>query len=79
MSTDKAARDASLEASDRLSQWSVDAQMRIDVYNALKAFNATPEARALKGEQVGNAWGVAGARGRSVQQTAGLREGLTTH
>ncbi|KIY95837.1 thimet oligopeptidase 1, partial [Monoraphidium neglectum] len=51
MSTDKATRDASLAATDRINQWSVDANMRVDVYEALKAFNKTPEAKALKGEQ----------------------------
>ncbi|KAI8467776.1 MAG: Thimet oligopeptidase [Monoraphidium minutum] len=51
MAPDEATRNASLAASDRISQWAVDANMRIDVYDALKAFNATPEARALTGEK----------------------------
>ncbi|GBF99417.1 thimet oligopeptidase [Raphidocelis subcapitata] len=51
ISPDEAARNASLAASDRLSQWAVDAALRTDVYEALKAFNATPEARTLEGER----------------------------
>jgi Zn-dependent oligopeptidase len=50
VSPDKAARDASLAAADHISAWAVDASLREDVYAALKAFNATPEARALTGE-----------------------------
>jgi hypothetical protein len=37
ISPDEAARNASLAASDRLSQWAVDAALRTDVYEALKA------------------------------------------
>jgi hypothetical protein len=62
MSTDKATRDASLAATDRINQWSVDANMRVDVYEALKAFNKTPEAKALKGEQVSELVGPLTAR-----------------
>lgn len=51
MSPDKAARDAALAASERLSKWAVDAGLREDVHAALKAFAATPEARALRGER----------------------------
>jgi Zn-dependent oligopeptidase len=51
VSPDKAARDASIAAADRISAWAVDAALREDVYAALKAFNATSAALSLTGEQ----------------------------
>lgn len=48
---DKAVRDAAQEAEERLSKWETDLGFRRDLYEAVEAYAATPEAAALTGER----------------------------
>jgi len=47
---DKEVRDAAQEAEERLSKWVSDLAFRRDLYEAVEAYAATPEAAALEGE-----------------------------
>lgn len=47
---DKEVRDAAQEAEERLSKWVSDLAFRRDLYEAVEAFAATPDATALEGE-----------------------------
>ena len=48
--TDEAVRDAGTEAEERLNKWRVALVFRHDVYQAVRAFAGTEEARGLDGE-----------------------------
>ena len=48
--TDAAVRDAGNEAEERINKWRVALVFRRDLYEAVRAFAATEEARALEGE-----------------------------
>jgi thimet oligopeptidase len=48
---DKAVRDAGQEAEEKLTKWVSDLAFRRDLYQAVEAFAATPEASGLQGEQ----------------------------
>jgi thimet oligopeptidase len=47
---DKEVRDAAQEAEERLGKWLSDLAFRRDLYEAIEAYGATPEAAALGGE-----------------------------
>ena len=49
-SASKSIRDASTELTKALSEFEVSQSMRVDLYDAFKAFGETAEAKALKGE-----------------------------
>jgi thimet oligopeptidase len=49
--TDPAVRDAGNEAEERLNKWRVAVVFRSDLYDAVRAFADTDEARALDGER----------------------------
>ena len=49
--TDPAVRDAGNEAEERLNKWRVALAFRTDLYEAVKAFSQTDEARGLEGER----------------------------
>jgi oligopeptidase A len=49
--TDSAVRDAGNEAEERLNKWRVAVVFRSDLYDAVRAFADTDEARALEGER----------------------------
>jgi thimet oligopeptidase len=48
---DAAVRDAGNEAEERLNKWRVALSFRTDLYEAVKAFSETDEARSLTGER----------------------------
>ena len=48
---DSAVRDAANEAEERIDKWRVATVFRSDLYEAVRAFAATDEARSLEGEQ----------------------------
>ena len=49
--TDPAVRDAGNEAEERINKWRVAVSFRSDLYEAVRAFAGTAEARALEGER----------------------------
>src|SRR6187431_1057399 len=49
--TDSAVRDAGNEAEERINKWRVAVVFRSDLYDAVRAFASTDEARALGGER----------------------------
>ena len=49
--TDSAVRDAGNEAEERINKWRVAVVFRSDLYDAVRAFADTDEARALEGER----------------------------
>jgi thimet oligopeptidase len=49
--TDAAVRDAGNEAEERLNKWRVAVAFRTDLYEAVRAYAATDEAKALTGER----------------------------
>ena len=49
--TDPAVRDAGNEAEERINKWRVAVVFRSDLYDAVRAFADTDEARALEGER----------------------------
>src|SRR5687767_10915866 len=49
--TDEAVRDAGTEAEERLDKWRIATVFRSDLYEAVRAFAATEEARTLEGER----------------------------
>jgi len=51
LSPDKALRDASVDAARKVSDYGVEAGSRKDVFEALKAYSETAEAKALTGEE----------------------------
>jgi oligopeptidase A len=49
--TDKAVRDAGNEAEERINKWRVAVAFRTDLYEAVRAFAATDDAKGLTGER----------------------------
>jgi thimet oligopeptidase len=49
--TESAVRDAGTEAEERINKWRVAVTFRTDLYEAVRAFAATDEAKALSGER----------------------------
>ena len=50
VSTDEATRNASRQAEERIQKWGLDLISRRDVYEAVRAYAATDDARSLTGE-----------------------------